>query len=302
MVGGSRTFGQWLLPLAAAFAAALGGCVSETAHSGRTALWTSVKKKGSDDEKLRLKHPVKTNVAFARMAESRGKHEDARRFYQTALSHNAKSVDALVGIARLDQYAGRMDDAERGFQKAQSLAPGDPQVLNAAGMFYAGQKRWNEALPRLQAAVAASPNSRDYRYNLGLVLANAGNPNAAVPLMATKIGEARAHYEAAYILNQQRRQAEAVHHLQLALSKDPGLASASRMLAQLQDPGRRRTGNGRPVDARQGQLGSRGPIRSVGHFATNRTPSYDRRSAADGQGDRFRRPVTIGHPTPIVAP
>lgn len=274
------------------------GCVSESGRPS-TALWTSVKKKGEVDEKP-LKHPVATNVAFGKMAEKRGKRDDARRLYETALSHDAKSVDAVLGIARLDEYAGRTADAERNYEKALGLDPRNAQALTSFGMFYASQKRWNEAIPRLQAAVAAEPNSADCRYNLGLVLANSGNATDAVPLLAAKVGEPHAYFETAFILNQQGRKAEAVHHLQIALAKKPDLEPAYRMLAHLQNAGNPNSGR-RGVSDERRPYGSQdsGNIRSVSHMTPNLATQLPAPPDNNDGDDVGRRPVTIGRPTMI---
>jgi len=278
----------YLIPLTGLFAACgmITGCVTEQGRTG-PALWSTVSDK-ADETPTRLKNPVRTNVRYAQFAEKNGKHKQARRHYREALSHNPKSVDAIVGIARLDQYAGRAAEAEQGFQRALRLAPDDPNVLQSVGLFYASQKRWNEAVAKLQAAVNKAPRVAKYRMNLGIVLANAGDFDAAMPHFVDTVGEAKAHYYLGRILMHQGDRPAAAREFQIALSLQPDLEAAQLKLLELQNRGRQRAIAG--ASPAHHRTGNRHPndLRSVGH--TTRKNDLGSQSAWNGNpADRTNR-------------
>lgn len=269
----------------AALFAGLPGCVSEAGRSG-PALWSSVDKSGNSPTG-KLRYPGKTNLRFAELAERSGRHAQAREHYRAALSHDPKSVDAVIGIARLDQYAGDTDEAEKGFERALTLAPRNPKVLHSVGLFRAAQGRWTEALGLLQAAASAAPRSREYRKSLGLVLAKTGDFKGAWPHLAVSMGEGEAHYYiGSYLLERGDRQ-RAARQFQLAIIKSPDLNEARDRLAQLQ--------------RRQPQRDD-APIRSVGHVAapndagTRSAWGGGRLHRAQQTNDRGPRSGALRHP------
>jgi tetratricopeptide (TPR) repeat protein len=234
---------------------ALAGCVTEPGKTG-PALWTTVDTQ-SDEPDVRLKNPVRLHASYGRMAEANGRRTVARKHYESALSHDPKCVDAIVGIARLDQFAGQTRRAEAGFRKAVALAPRNPDVLRSAGLYYSSQGRWREAVASLNAAVAAAPNVAKHRYALAVVLAKSGDINAAMPQFIATVGRAEAHSQIArYLLERGDRNA-AEQQVRIALSLQPSLDSARRMLPQLHN-----------ADAARGMAAAepqRRPVRAVSH-------------------------------------
>ena len=235
--------------------AAVTGCVTEAGRSG-PALWKSVS--DGADASAKLRHPKKTNLRFAELAERRGRHSVARQHYQSVLKQDPKSADAIVGLARLDQYAGQTRAAEAGFEKAYRLAPRNPRVLHSVGLFRAAQERWTESKGLLHAAVAAAPRSREFRKSLGLVLAKAGDYKGAWPHLVASMGEGEAHYYIGSYLLESGDRERAAYQFQMAVTKSPGLDEARERLAQLGVRQQERQIAERPVNRNQ-------QIRSVGH-------------------------------------
>lgn len=66
------------------------------------------------------------------------KYADANNFYEQALTNDSNASDALVGIARADSE----------------------------------QKKWDDAIVRIQAQIAKVPNNGSYHYLLGVVLSD----------------------------------------------------------------------------------------------------------------------------------
>ena len=286
--------------LCAAVCLALSGCVTEPGRTG-PALWTSIVTDTSDHH-VPLKNPVRIHTTFARMAEGNGKRTVARKHYRKALSHNPKAVNAIVGIARLDQHAGHMKNAERGFQKALKLAPKNPDVLQSAALFYASQNRWRDAIRYLNAARAAAPNVAEHRYLLAVVMTKSGDYNGAMPHYTATVGRAKGHNEIGHSLFQRGSHREAEQQIRIALSLNPNLASARRLLARLQNRDQDQGHSPRNIVRRPVQTTNNGPIRSVGHTA--RPNGLGRPSAwrhGDNQSPRRTLRVDTGN-LPVPSP
>src|SRR5207247_5706191 len=72
-----------------------------------------------------------------------------------------------------------------------------------------------------------------YRNNFAGALIDAGKPKEAYEQLAAASSAAVAHFNVAYLLQQKGERADAVRHLQEAVSLDPALIPARDMLAQL---------------------------------------------------------------------
>lgn len=180
-----------------------------------------------------LKNPKNTHFWYARWQESIGNFEEARKSYQVVLGEDKKSVDAVIGLARIDQLSGRTREAEMGFEKALRMKPGEPKVLDAVGQFYASEKRWSEAVAKLNEAMLADPLKPEYQHHLAVALARSGNVEAAMPHFVKTVGDAQAHYNIGFILKEQGRLAEAEARLEQAVALEPELTEAQTLLTEL---------------------------------------------------------------------
>jgi len=210
-----------------------------------------------------LKNPQKVYLAYAKVQEQTGNVKDARASYHAVLEEDPQSVDAMLGLARLDHLAGRTEKAEFSFQRALKLRKNDPNTLDAIGQFYASQKEWNKAVKHLNQAALASPKEPLYRYHLAVALARSGDIDAAMPHFVKTVGDAQAHYNIGFIMQEEGRTSEAAQQYQIALSKKPDLLAARNKLAELQQgdvvltnaqtPQFRQTPNQQPVQSYQPQ-------------------------------------------------
>lgn len=171
----------------------------------------------------------KLHLQWAKLQESNGNLDEARKSFERVLEQDSRSLDALLGMARIDHLSGRTYEAEQGYQKLLKQKPGDPRVLDAAGQFYAAEQRWNESIELLQQATQNSPSSATYRYHLAVALAESGNLDAAFPHFAKTVGDAEAHYNVGYILYKHGQLAEAEEHFLQAILKRPQLEVAQEM-------------------------------------------------------------------------
>jgi tetratricopeptide (TPR) repeat protein len=179
-----------------------------------------------------LRNPARVHVAYARWQEQQKQTTQARDSYQKALSHDPKSVDALLGLSRLDQLAGRHAEAEAKLTRAEEVRPNSGLVSAAWAEYYASQQRWSDSVSRYQQAITREPTETLYKHQLAVALAKSGQINAALTTFTPLVGEAEAHYNVGYLLHQQGQAIAAEEQFQRALALKPGLATAEKMLAR----------------------------------------------------------------------
>lgn len=181
----------------------------------------------------KLKDPVKMHLAYAGWHEQSGNYQEARKSYLKVLQKSPKDVEAMLGLARVDRAFDRHDEADRQLQKALKMHPKDPRVLVAVGQIHASRKEWPEALEKMQAASKLDPYEKMYQYHLAVVEAQAGEIAPAMEHFTRSVGEAEAHYNVGFILNEQGNTSEAEFHLMKALKMKPELKQAEQTLAAL---------------------------------------------------------------------
>jgi tetratricopeptide (TPR) repeat protein len=102
-------------------------------------------------------------------AQQRGDLETARARYQRAVEATPNYIPALYNLGLIAQESGDSTEAERWYQRALAINPlHAPSRLNLAALFLV-QRRWDDADSELTWALAASPESPDVHYHLGLL-------------------------------------------------------------------------------------------------------------------------------------
>lgn len=182
----------------------------------------------------KLKNPESTHLIYAQWMEERNP-SDARASYQQVLDKNPKSVEALLGLSRIEQLNGRHDEAEKLLARAQKLRPEDPLVAAAYGLYYANQKDWGRAVEHLRRAREMAPGDKVYDYQLGAVLVKSGDVAGGLKELERCGTAAEAHYNAGFILKDEKRLAEAEEQFALAVRLDPALTQAQKMLVAVQE-------------------------------------------------------------------
>jgi len=256
--GCSWKIGSAGLMLSACLVFTLAGCVSSSTRQATHSPTPSASGTGSSGNLLTRWLPGhrestaslnRLHQRYGEWQEQLGNLTEARKSYEYVLGENPKSTDAIIGLARLDHLAGRDPQAEQGFLKAIRLHPNDPQTHEAAGEFYASQKRWAKAIAQLNSAMMAAPAEPRYRYQLAVALARSGDLGTAMPHFVQTVGEAEAHYNIGYVLFEQGNRAGAEQHFVKAIALRPDLTQAQTMLADL-----RRTGTTQPLASRSGKF------------------------------------------------
>lgn len=189
----------------------------------------------------------KTTLAYAQWEERLGNYEKARnqpeaqraahaaarKSYEQVLADDSKSIEATIGLARLDEVAGRVGEAEQGFLKAARMENNSARTLAALGQFYAAQKRWNDALPTLQRAMALAPEDQGIQYHYAIALARSGQLKEAEPLLVKAVGKASAHYNLGVILHERGDVIASEERFVAAILENPRLEEAQHWLQEL---------------------------------------------------------------------
>lgn len=159
--------------------------------------------------------------------------DEARQEYQRALSIDPKCLPAYQGLARL--YTAMQDHsrAVETYQKALQVAPTNTALWYELGMNHNYEKEWDRALECLGRATQLEPDNRDYMNTLGVVLARVGRFQEGLECFVRTSGDAMGHYRMARTLQHLQQPELSRQYLDLALQKDPNLATAQAMRGEI---------------------------------------------------------------------
>jgi len=173
-------------------------------------------------------------VAGARLAETRGNTQEAIELYLKAIQTNPMHRNALLGLARAYHRQGQLQQSIRLCLQAIDLDPQDATAQNDLALCYARAGQLQQAAAALEQAVQNRPDSQLYRNNLATILVEMGRVDDAWKHLSVVHGDAKAHYNVAYLLAKGGQTEGAVHHASAALQQDPQLKPAQHLLARLQ--------------------------------------------------------------------
>jgi Flp pilus assembly protein TadD len=113
----------------------------------------------------------------------RGRLEEARRDYGTALRLAPWFIPAHVNLADLLRLQGRDDEGERVLRQALRVDPASASVHHALGLLLARTKRPGEALAELGRAAALAPGVPDFAYAYANALHSEGRADEALAVL-----------------------------------------------------------------------------------------------------------------------
>jgi Flp pilus assembly protein TadD len=113
----------------------------------------------------------------------RGRLEEARRNYDTALRLAPWFLPAHVNLADLLRLQGRDEEGERVLRQALKIDPGSASVHHALGLLLVREKRGAEALAELEQAAHLAPRTPDFAYTYAIGLHSAGRPEEALAVL-----------------------------------------------------------------------------------------------------------------------
>lgn len=160
-------------------------------------------------------HPAldAAHVELGAVHEARGETAQAMESFRKAVEINPYNIPVRHHIARMLIREDRLEEALAQLQEIQRLSPSDPDAPGKIGLLYMELERWDEAVDVLRIMVHRFPDNMEGRYNLGVALENAGDPEEAleqflsIPDSSDRYSDALVH--AAYLLQGMDRLDEA---------------------------------------------------------------------------------------------
>jgi tetratricopeptide (TPR) repeat protein len=117
---------------------------------------------------------------IASLYEETGNLESARKYYEQALAIDSSSAVPANNLAFLyAKQGGNLDVALGLAQKAKQLMPELNPITDTLGWVLYKKGDYASALPLIQECVEKEPNSAEYHYHLGMVLAAVGQREKA---------------------------------------------------------------------------------------------------------------------------
>ncbi|MGB8509597.1 MAG: tetratricopeptide repeat protein, partial [Pyrinomonadaceae bacterium] len=158
-----------------------------------------------------------------------------------SIGPNLVEANNLLGLA-YDRRGWHRQAAEC-YERALSVAPRDGVVLSNLGYSLYLDNNYTEALKRLKKADRLLPNTPVVLNNIGVVQATVGKYADAFKSFARAGGEYDAHLKLAEVLEDRRRDGEAIKHYEAALRLQPDASAILERLVALY------TRNGRQPEA-----------------------------------------------------
>jgi Tfp pilus assembly protein PilF len=115
----------------------------------------------------------KSDMERGRECLAKGDIEGARTAFERELANDPLSGPAHAALAELDRRDGRIDAAIAHYMTVTVRHPDEPAILNNLGSLYIETGQFEEAIRRLERAVAFAPDMTPARENLARALFNA---------------------------------------------------------------------------------------------------------------------------------
>jgi tetratricopeptide (TPR) repeat protein len=117
---------------------------------------------------------------IASLYEATGNLDTARKYYEQALALDPNLAVPANNLAFLYvKQGGNLDVALGLAQRAKQLMPDLNPITDTLGWVLYNKGDYASALPLFQECVEKEPNSPEYRYHLGMVLAAVGQKEKA---------------------------------------------------------------------------------------------------------------------------
>jgi tetratricopeptide (TPR) repeat protein len=152
-------------------------------------------------------------------AASKGKIDEARAYFQQAVTIDAEFVDAYNELGAAETRLNQLPEAAAQFQKAIDLAPEHQLALPNLSIVLAKMNRFHEAGQVARRALKVVPDSAPIHYILAVsLLADHGDVEETIRHFERAAAEVpAAHLSAAELLARRGRSQEAIHHLEIYL-------------------------------------------------------------------------------------
>ena len=172
------------------------------------------------------------HAAAAWVASDQDQEDEAVTRVERALAIDPRNATALRSRIEVLRLARRFEQAEQAVTAAIELRPDDPDIHAAAAWVASDQDRQDEAVTRVERALAIDPRNatalRDRIQFLRLARRFEEAEQAVTAAIELRPDDPDIHAAAAWVASDQDRQDEAVARVERALAIDPRNATALR--------------------------------------------------------------------------
>lgn len=167
-----------------------------------------------------------------RLAEA-GRHQEAEKIYNAALSRNPDDLEALLGAGYNYSWAGQTDQASTKFEQVLALDPKNISALVGKGYNFAWSKQYSAAKPPFLALERLQPGSAEGRKGLGYVYLWQGNGKVAIDYFEKLVLDYPKQVEYYIALAQSYLVESQIKKARLALRSALSIDSTSRIASEL---------------------------------------------------------------------
>jgi tetratricopeptide (TPR) repeat protein len=177
---------------------------------------------------------AKVCLATAEALDKEGKAGEAIVLYEKARRNGAQNPQISRRLALLYDQQGDSPRALEEYKQLLKHNPKDADLLNDVGYCYYNLGKWDEAEKCLRQAVAINAGHARAWINLGMTLAQAKRTDESLEAFQKVVSPAQAQCNLAFILQTQKKYAEAKAAYRQALALEPDLSLARNALAKLE--------------------------------------------------------------------
>lgn len=154
------------------------------------------------------------------------------------LLEQGNSPEVLLTVGQALYVEDRLDEAMAAFEKARALAPNLPTLGLHIGAIYWKRKQTSEAIEQWRSELKTHPGNAEAEFTLGAATAMSGGDKMEAERLlraslAKKPRHARANYQLAKLLWQNKKGMEAARCLEQSIAADPDYREAHYLLGNV---------------------------------------------------------------------
>jgi len=167
--------------------------------------------------------PNKSLFEKSEKAVDEKKYDEAVDFLSRLVAADAKDFQAWTELGTVQLLRNNLDEAEKAYRRAIEERPAFTLALLDLGRLLSMQKKFENAIEPLTAAINSTPTSADANFLLGEAYLQLKKGSKAVPYLneAAKLGKPEAHLRLGALYNAAGLKAKAVEEYEQFLKKKP---------------------------------------------------------------------------------
>jgi len=174
-----------------------------------------------------------TRYAAAQLAEAKGAFDQAIVQYQEAIKLDPKHLKSIYALACLQVQVRQYNAAIETWNRYVKVTNGSAQAYCDLAYAEEWAGKASAAKADYERAIKKDPKDENCRVNYGMMLARAGDMDAAFLQLSVVLTEAEVHYDLAAVYAARGKKLEARAQYQKALDIDPDMNDAKAKLASL---------------------------------------------------------------------